>query len=67
MDLFHVLFRNTIQSVVIGVWSLVLLALIVGSIGRTIGIAWRFLHPVRALIPIRNNDNVVDAEWVREI
>ena len=67
MDLFHVLFRNTIQSVVIGVWSLVLLALIVGSIGRTIGLAWRFLHPVRVLVPIRNNDDFVDAEWVREI
>jgi hypothetical protein len=67
MDLFHVLFRNTIQSVVIGVWSLVLLALIVGSIGRTLGLAWRFLHPARALVPIRNNDDVIDAEWVREI
>ena len=67
MDFFHVLFRNTIQSIVIGVWSLVLLALVVGSIGRTIGLAWRFFHPVRALVPIRNNDDVVDAEWVREI
>jgi hypothetical protein len=67
MDLFHVLFRNTIQSVVIGVWSLVLLALIVGSIGRTLGLAWRFLHPARALVPVRNNDDVIDAEWVREI
>ena len=67
MDLFHVLFRNTIQSVVIGVWSLVLLALIVGSICRTIGLAWRFIHPVRALFQIRNNDHVIDAEWVREI
>ena len=67
MDLFHALFRNTIQSIVIGVWSLVLLALIVGSIGRTIGLAWRFLHPARALVPIRNNDDVIDAEWVREI
>ena len=67
MDLFHVLFRNTIQSVVIGVWSLVLLALIVGSIGRTIGLAWRFLHPARALVPIRNNADVIDAEWVREL
>ena len=67
MDIFHVLFRNTIQSVVIGVWSLVLLTLVVGSIGRTIGLAWRFLHPARALVPIRNNDDVVDADWVREI
>ncbi len=67
MDFFHVLFRNTIQSIVIGVWSLVLLALIVGSIGRTIGFAWRFLHPIRMLVPIRNNNDVVDAEWVREI
>ena len=67
VEIFHIIFRNTIQSVVIGVWSLVLLALVVGSIGRTLGLAWRFLHPARALVPIRNNDDVIDAEWVREI
>jgi len=67
MDIFHVLFRNTIQSVVIGVWSLILLALLVGGVTRIIGFAWRFLHPIRALVPIRNIDDVVDAEWVREI
>ena len=67
MNLFHIIFRNTIQSIVIGVWSLILLTLIFGSIGRTIGLAWRFLHPARALVPIRNNDDVIDAEWVREI
>ena len=67
MEIFHIIFRNTIQSGVMGVWSLVLRALDIGSIGRTLGLAWRFLHPVRALVPIRNNDDVIDAEWVREI
>ena len=66
MDLFHIIFRNTIQSIVIGVWSLILLTLIFGSIGRTIGLAWRFLHPVRSLVRVQNNE-VIDAEWVREI
>ena len=67
MNLFHIIFRNTIQSIVIGVWSLILLTLIIGSIGRTIGIAWRFFHPVRALVRVQNDDDIVDAEWVAEI
>ena len=67
MELFQVIFRSTIQSIVIGVWSLILLALLVGGVTRIIAFAWRFLHPIRALVPIRNNDDVVDAEWVREI
>ena len=67
MNLFHIIFRNTIQSIVIGVWSLILLTLIFGSIGRTIGFAWRFLHPVRALVRVQSDDGIVDAEWVREI
>ena len=67
MNLFHIIFRNTIQSIVIGVWSLILLTLIIGSIGRTIGLAWRFLHPVRSLVRIQSDDEVIDAEWVREI
>jgi hypothetical protein len=80
MDLFQVIFRSTIQSIVIGVWSLILLALLVGSVTRTIGFAWRLsqqvmmiaparrlLHPVRTLAPIRSDDEIVDAEWVREI
>ena len=80
MDLFQVIFRSTIQSIVIGVWSLILLALLVGSVTRTIGFAWRLsqqvmmivparrlLHPVRTIVPIRSDDEVVDAEWVREI
>ena len=67
MELFQVIFRSTIQSIVIGVWGLILLALLVGGVTRIIGFAWCFLHPIRALVPIRNNDDVVDAEWVREI
>jgi hypothetical protein len=67
VNLFHIIFRNTIQSIVIGVWSLILLTLIIGSIGRTIGFAWRFFHPVRALVRVQNDDEVIDAEWVREI
>jgi len=67
MDLFQVIFRSTIQSIVIGIWSLLLLALLLGSVARAIGFTWRFLHPVRTLVPIRSDDEIVDAEWVREI
>jgi hypothetical protein len=80
MELFQIIFRSTIQSIVIGVWSLILLALLVGSVTRTIGFAWRLsqqvmmiaparrlLHPARTLVPIRNDDEVIDAEWVHDI
>ena len=67
MDIFHIVFRATIQSIVIGVWSLVLLTLLVGIVGRLIGFAWRFFHPARAIVPIMSDDEVVDAEWVREL
>ena len=67
MDIFHIVFRATIQSIVIGVWSLVLLMLLVGSLGRLIGFAWRCFRPARAIIPIASDDEVVDAEWVREL
>ena len=67
MDIFQVIFRSTIQSIVIGVWSLVILMLLVGSLGRLIGFAWRFFHPAKAIIPIASDDEVVDAEWVREL
>ena len=67
MDIFQVIFRSTIQSIVIGVWSLVLLTLLIGIVGRMIGFAWRCFHPARAIIPIASDDEVVDAEWVREL
>jgi len=67
MDLFHVIFRHTIQSIVIGMWSLVLLALLVGLVGRMIYFVWAKLQPVRAILRITGDDDVVDAEWVREI
>ena len=67
MELFQVIFRSTIHSIVIGVWGLILLALLVGGVTRIIGFAWRFFHPIWALAPIRSDDDVVDAEWVREI
>jgi len=67
MDLFHVIFRHTIQSIVIGMWSLVLLALLVGLVGRMIYFVWAKLHSVRAIVRITGDDEVVDAEWVREI
>ena len=67
MHIFQVIFRATIQSIVIGVWSLVILLLIVGSLGRLIGFAWRCFHPARAIVPIMSDDEVVDAEWVREL
>jgi hypothetical protein len=67
MDIFQTIFRSTIQSIVIGVWGLVLLMLVVGSLGRLIGFVWRCFHPARAMVLIRDNDEVVDAEWVREL
>jgi hypothetical protein len=67
VNIFHIIFRNTIQSIVIGVWSLMLLTLIIVGIGRTIGLAWRFLHPVRSLVRVQSDDDTIDAEWVREI
>ena len=67
MHIFQVIFRSTIQSIVIGVWSLVILMLLVGVIGRLIGFAWRYFHPARAIVPIMSDDEVVDAEWVREL
>ena len=67
MDIFQVIFRATIQSIVIGVWSLVILMLLVGILGRLIGFAWRWFHPARAIVPITSDDDVIDAEWVREV
>jgi len=67
MDLFQIVFRATIQSIVIGVWSLVILMLVVGSLGRLIGFVWRCFHPVRAIVCQTSDDEVIDAEWVREV
>jgi hypothetical protein len=68
MEAFQFLFRTTIQSVVIGVWSLLLVLLLLGLVGRTLRWVWRGLHPVRALVRSSSSDDeVVEAEWVREL
>jgi hypothetical protein len=68
METFQFLFRTTIQSVVIGVWSLLLVLLLLGLVGRTLRWVWRRLHPVRALVRSSGSDDeVVEAEWVREL
>lgn len=68
MELFQVLFRTTIQTMVIGVWSLVLLLWLLGILGRMLGFAWRCFHPARELAQITSAEaEVIDAEWVREL
>ena len=66
MHIFDVLLRAVIQSAVMIVWGLFALALIAGLIGRSIRFLWKKFHPVRAIVHTPN-DNVVDAEWVREM
>ena len=66
MHIFDLMLRFIIQSVVLIVWGVFALALITGLIGRIIRFLWTKFHPVTAIVPIEN-DNVVDAEWVREV
>ena len=66
MHIFDVLLRSVIQTVVMGVWGVFALAFLAGLTGRIIRFVWMKLHPVRTIVHIEN-DNVVDAEWVREV
>ena len=66
MHIFDVILRSVIQSVVLIVWGLFALAFVAGLAWRIIRFLWMKFHPVRAIIHIEN-DNVVDAEWVREV
>lgn len=63
MDIFDVLLRWLIQSVVMAVWGTFALALVAGLLGRVIRFLWMKFHPVRAIVHIENHD-VIDAEWV---
>ena len=66
MHIFDVILRSVIQSVVLIVWGLFALAFVAGLTWRIIRFVWMKLHPVRTIIHFKN-DNVVDAEWVREV
>ena len=66
MHIFDLMLRFIIQSVVLIVWGVFALAFVTGLIGRIIRFLWMKFHPVTAIVPIENN-NVVDAEWVREV
>ena len=66
MHIFDVILRSVIQSVVLIVWGLFALAFVAGRIWRIIRFLWMRLHPIRAIVHNENN-NVVDAEWVREV
>jgi hypothetical protein len=63
MHTFDILLRGAIQTAVMGVWGLFLLAFVVGVTGRVVRWVWRKLHPVQAIVHVPN-DEVVDAEWV---
>lgn len=65
MHIFDVIFRSVIQAVVLIVWGLFALAFVAGLTWRIIRFMMK-LHPVRTIVHIEN-DNVVDAEWVREV
>jgi hypothetical protein len=66
MHIFDVILRVVIQSAVMIVWGLFALAFITCLIGRSIRFLWIKFHPVRAIVYM-SNDDVVDAEWVREM
>jgi hypothetical protein len=66
MNILDVLLRSAIQTAVLGVWGLFGLALVAGLIGRVLRWLWVKTHPVRAIVHSPDN-NVVDAEWLREL
>jgi hypothetical protein len=66
MHIFDITLRFIIQSVVLIGWGVFALAFVTGLIGRIIRFVWMKFHPVTTIVPIEN-DNVVDAEWVREV
>ena len=66
MHIFDVILRSVIQSVVLIVWGLFALAFVAGLTWKIIHFLWMRLHPVRAIVHNEKN-NVIDAEWVREV
>ena len=66
MHILDILLRTVIQTAVMGVWGLFGLAFIIGLIGRAMRWIWIKTHPVTAVVHIIQ-DEVVDAEWVREL
>lgn len=65
MHILDVLLRGAIQTAVMGVWGLFCLALIAGLTGRAFRWFWMKTHPIIAIVHV-SDDEVVDAEWVRE-
>ena len=65
MHILDVLLRGAIQTAVMGVWGLFGLALIAGLTGRAFRWFWMKTHPITAVVQV-SEDEVVDAEWVRE-
>ena len=66
MHILDVLLREAIQTAVMGVWGLFGLALIAGLTGRAFRWFWMKTHPITAVVH-GSDDDVVDAEWVREL
>ena len=65
MHILDILLRTVIQTAVMGVWGLFGLVFVAGLIGRAMRWIWIKTHPVTAVVHIIQ-DEVVDAEWVRE-
>jgi len=65
MHILDVLLRGAIQAAVMGVWGLFGLAFIAGLMGRAFRWFWMKTHPITAVVHV-SDDEVVDAEWVRE-
>jgi hypothetical protein len=66
MQLLDVLLRAVIQAAVMGVWGLFGLAFIASLTGRAIRWLWMKTHPVTMVVHVPDDD-VVDAEWVRDL
>ena len=66
MNLLDVLLRGAIQAAVMGTWGLFGLALVAGLAGRAIRWIWVKTHPITAMVHTPD-DEVVDAEWVRNL
>ena len=66
MHIFDVILRFLIQAVVMTVWGIFSLAFVTALIGRTIRWLWVKTHPITAIVHVPQDD-VVDAEWVREL